>query len=96
VAVVLAALALVLSRREPRAAAARRLIGGALAAQSRPRRDARSAHPGGRRRQAPLAPGGCGYRCASMSQAVKTTVTELPQSRVRVDVEVAPEEVARA
>jgi trigger factor len=31
-----------------------------------------------------------------MSQAVTTTVTELPQSRVRVDVEVAPEEVSRA
>ena len=31
-----------------------------------------------------------------MSQNVKTTVTELPESRVRVDVEVAAEEVARA
>jgi trigger factor len=31
-----------------------------------------------------------------MATALKTTVTELPQSRVRVEVEVAPEEVARA
>jgi trigger factor len=31
-----------------------------------------------------------------MSVAVSTTVTELPQSRVRVEVEVAPEEVSRA
>jgi len=31
-----------------------------------------------------------------MATALKTTVTELPQSRVRVEVEVAPEEVSRA
>jgi trigger factor len=31
-----------------------------------------------------------------MPSAVKTTVTELPQSRVRVEVEVSPEEVSRA
>jgi len=31
-----------------------------------------------------------------MASELKTTVTELPQSRVRVEVEVAAEEVARA
>jgi trigger factor len=30
-----------------------------------------------------------------MATALKTTVTELPESRVRVDAEVAPDEVQR-
>src|SRR5450631_2584405 len=36
------------------------------------------------------------YRCAAMAAAVTTKVTELPASRVRVEVEVPPEEVGRA
>src|SRR4051812_5013655 len=36
------------------------------------------------------------YRCAAMPAAVKTTVTELPESRVRVDAEVPAHEVERS
>src|SRR3954447_22279304 len=36
------------------------------------------------------------YRCAAMTAAVKTTVTELPESRVRVEAEVPAEEVERS
>src|SRR6476469_8331330 len=35
------------------------------------------------------------YRHAPMSAAVKTSVTELPDSRVRVEAEVPPEEIER-
>jgi trigger factor len=36
------------------------------------------------------------YRCAAMPAAVKTTVTELPESRVRVEAEVPADEVERS
>jgi trigger factor len=36
------------------------------------------------------------YRCPAMPAAVKTTVTELPESRVRVEAEVPAEEVERS
>jgi trigger factor len=36
------------------------------------------------------------YRCPAMSAAVKTTVTELPDSRVRVEAEVMPDEIERS
>ncbi|MEY2534714.1 MAG: trigger factor, partial [bacterium] len=36
------------------------------------------------------------YRCPAMPAAVNTTVTELPESRVRVDAEVPADEVERS
>jgi trigger factor len=36
------------------------------------------------------------YRCPAMPAAVKTTVTELPESRVRVEAEIPAEEVERS
>src|SRR6478735_3370978 len=36
------------------------------------------------------------YRCPSMSAAVKTIVKELPESRVRVEAEVTPDEIERS
>ena len=48
------------------------------------------------RRSRPSPAAGPRYRHAPMPAAVKTTVTELPESRVRVEAEVPPEEVERA
>ena len=56
------------------------------------RRNASGPVTSGRRARRIISPS---YRLRTMSASVKTSVTELPESRVRVEAEVSPEEVDR-